>query len=119
MRQRGIGGLWVCVAAAACSTSSPRPVLSANDQLRTAGREVAERQIDACIARADRLRDQHQEPDKDLLNVVAMAATIFGGGSAGGEGYDACPHEVCEEQGYRRFVNGCLEDLGYRVVTWR
>lgn len=80
---------------------SSRPVLYPNDQLRKVGYEVADRDIDDCIEKAERSEAKinqalpHLEPAPSGLRNAS---------------------ELSEAQ--KVFVNKCLRDKGYDPVDW-
>ena len=123
----------------ACSTTT-RPVLSSNEQLRSAGREVAEQDIERCVRAADRIRDAD---DDTAVSVAVGVATLLAYFAAvtfdrteseaieerveapllttpGSRTEDeSCESSICDEAGYRRVIEACLEEKGYRTLIWR
>ena len=60
-----------------CATSQ-RPVLYHNAHIKTVGQPTAERDIDACISRAD-LAGAAGNPGSDLARQTATGAAVGGG----------------------------------------
>jgi hypothetical protein len=116
-------GLWVvpsCIAVlVVCGCSSPRPVLSPTDAARRAGPELARESVDHCLARADRIVDDSQDDAALLMNLAVTAAVMAGGENTRGPGFSTCKGDLCVEKAYRRYVEACLDEQGYRTVTWR
>jgi hypothetical protein len=126
------------------SCASQRPVLYSNAQLMRVGSNVAERDIDECIARA---QTPATEGGSSRGNVVAGAATssvvgaaaggaggaVVGqaaqGAAAGAAGGAAASLTHALLQGlfrskppdpyYRQFVDRCLREKGYEPAGWK
>jgi hypothetical protein len=124
--------------------ASQRPVLSSNAHLMRVGSNVAEREIDECIARAE---TPATEGGKSRENVVAGAATSsVVGAAAGGAGgavvgqaaqgaaagavggaVASLTHALLQglfrskppDPSYRQFVDRCLREKGYEPVAWK
>lgn len=89
----------IFLATTGCGSS--RPVLHPNDQLRKVGHEVADRDIDDCIERAERSETRINQ----ALPHLEPAPTGLRNAS-----------ELSEAQ--KVFVNKCLRDKGYDPVDW-
>jgi outer membrane lipoprotein SlyB len=127
------------------SCASQRPVLSRNEYLMRVGAEGAERDIDACIARAEATSTERADASKD--NVVAdTASSSVAGAAAGGAGgaifgqagqgaaagavggvvgsltqallqglFRPKPPQPSNQQ----FVESCLRQKGYEPAGWK
>jgi outer membrane lipoprotein SlyB len=111
-----------------------KPQLYPNSKLKTAGKEVAKKDIDACITDADNYLESSKgkQVAKSAGGGAAIGAAIgaVGGlftgnlgsgllrggamGAAGGGAVGA----VSPDQLKRRYVNQCLADKGYQVIGW-
>lgn len=100
-----------------CST--PRPVLSPTEAAREAGPEAAAEAVDRCLARADRIVEDSQDDVALLANLAVTAAMMAGGENPRGPGFSPCKGDLCVERAYREYVEACLDERGYRTVTWR
>jgi len=89
----------ILMVAAGCGSS--RPELYPNDQLRRVGGEVAERDIDDCIAQAEQSRAEINRADTDL---EPAPTGLF------------ARSELSEAQ--KVFVNKCLRAKGYEPLDW-
>jgi outer membrane lipoprotein SlyB len=130
----------------ALACASPRPVLYPNAALERAGREQAQRDVDACLARAE--ADVGGEGDGAGERIAKGAAerTATGaatgaavgaavgrgaargaaGGAAGAAAHTAVgailhPHRARggPDPVFRRYVDRCLNERGYDVIGWR
>src|SRR5262245_13490017 len=117
--------------------ASARPVLAPNAQLRRAGRSVAERDIDQCLALARQYGvKQRGAGQEDLAREVVedAASTAAGGAAAGAISGEISPGRAGAAAGafagtrtlvrgifrsnrpsdaYRGFVDRCLSERGY------
>ncbi len=135
---------WVLMVFGLFACASERPVLSANEKLRSVGRESAERDIDACIEQVQNADGGLPRRVKDAIDV---AATVTAGAAANFgevpsddemiESSEATPARMPADQEVRgtcfskgcarereltderEAVNACLSEQGYRVVVWR
>lgn len=89
----------ILMVSAGCGSS--RPQLYPNDQVRRVGADVAERDIDDCIAQAEQSRAEINRAATDL---EPAATGLFG------------RSELSEAQ--KVFVNKCLRDKGYEPLDW-
>ena len=115
---------------AAFACAAERPVLYPNDQLRSVGREVAEREIDECIEEASKTREELSQPAKAALALAATAAYLAAGAYSetndtgpvdedGRGDWWRCTAEGCTAEDYREAVDTCLRAKGYRPVIWK
>jgi hypothetical protein len=139
------GTRFVCAAAAAallaaCAAQEVRPVLYPNLKLRQAGEQQAQRDIDACIA----LAEKSGAPAAGASPVArgaaegaavggataAVGSAIRGGnvaeGAAAGAaigGTAGAVHGAFRASRpdplHRNFVQRCLRERGYEVIGWR
>jgi outer membrane lipoprotein SlyB len=129
---------------AACAT--PRPVLYPNAKLERVGREEAQREIDECLALAERDvgGDDGRAGGRFAKRTAARTATGAATGAAvgaavgrsaargaAGGAAGAATHTVVgailhprrvrggPDPVFQRYVNRCLHDRGYDVIGWR
>jgi len=126
------------LAALACAT--PRPVLYPNAALERVGREQAQRDIDACLALAE--RDVGHGGNRSGERVAARTATGAATGAAvgaaasrsaargaAGGAAGAATHGILSsllhprrnqpDPVFRNYVDRCLHERGYDVIGWR
>jgi len=122
----------------ACAT--PRPVLYPNAELRRAGREQAERDVEECLALAQ--QDVGGGGSRAGKRVAARTATGAAtgaavgaavgrsaargaaGGAAGGATHSVLssllhPRRNQPDPVFRNYVDRCLSERGYDVIGWR
>lgn len=125
--------------------ASKRPVLSSNAQLTRVGPEVAERDIDQCMARADVLMKERRENPNSVVadtaasSVVGAAAGGAGGAIFGNAGQGAAAGAVggavaslmsslmgwmfrpkpAPDTSHPEFVDRCLREKGYEPAGWK
>jgi len=131
-------GVLVLLAGCLAGCAASRPVLYPNERYNAVGAEVAEADIEACMARADQAG---HESDK-AAGVATDTAIGSGVGAAGGAavgavlgnaGRGAAVGAVGGGVGslirgmmtanepspvYKNFVNRCLSDKGYLSIGW-
>lgn len=111
---------------AGCASES-RPQLYPNEVLKQRGHEVANKDIDECLKEADDYfkTPEGKEAAKGSVGHGTMVGTSvgFGMGSTTGVGvgvgvgsgeYGTSPSDV-----RKAFVNQCLMNKGYQVLSWR
>ncbi|HEU4429764.1 MAG TPA: hypothetical protein VFT98_13465 [Myxococcota bacterium] len=133
-------GLCVLIGGAVLGCATPRPVLYPNDELRRAGREQAERDIDQCLALAqedvgsgrgrsgERVAARTATGAATGAAVGAAASRSAARGAAGGAA-GAATHAVLgsvlnprrnqPDPVFRNYVDRCLRERGYDVIGWR
>jgi hypothetical protein len=119
--------------------ASPRPVLYPDDHYNQVGPEVAEADIEACMALADQAGHETDQGAGVATNTAVGAGVGAAGGSAvgaifGSVGRGAATGAVSGAVGglirgmmnanqpgavYKNFVNQCLSDRGYRSIGWK
>ncbi len=123
--------------------ASYRPVLDENSQYMKVGEERAERDIDACMSRADHYLAKHREERarkqagrSAVVGAVAggaigllaggnVGSTAVGagvgavGGAAGGYFGDKAKDNLTPDEMKQRYVNNCLNRKQYRVIGWK
>ncbi len=127
--------------ASGCSSYSYRPILYNNAEYRKVGQAEAERQVDFCLAEADRfLKGPKAIAFKQNLKRSMTAGGILGGvlgattgkpsqalkGVAGGAAVGAGSSLIDEsikdkltpDQLKSRYVVRCLKDKGFEVIGW-
>jgi len=131
--------LLALVLMAGCGSSAKRPVLYPNHHLKQVGQAQAQRDVDQCIALADR-HDVSRTRDGEVGGKAASGALI-GGASAGAWGLvrgDAGERALAGAVAggtagavkggvdsrrlspiFQRFVQQCLSDRGYQVIGWQ
>lgn len=136
---RRLRALVIVSSVLACA--SPRPVLYPNATYERVGKETADADVDACVARAKenvKSRDAQEIATDTAGNAAAggAAGAVGGAISGGGAGIGAAigaasaatwgfvkglfrlgtrgPDDV-----QRRFAERCLGDRGYEVIGWR
>jgi len=116
------------------ASCSSKPVLYPNQKLKTVGKEKSQKDIDKCMAEADKFLDS--EKGKKMVKsagsgafmgaaVGAVSGLLFGdvkravtsgaaiGGTAGAAGAAISPDQLKQ-----RYVNRCLGNQGYDVMGW-
>jgi hypothetical protein len=125
---------------ALCGCFTKQPVLYPNPQLEAAGREEAERAVDACQAAAREFQPQgtaeEQAAGETAASAGAGAAAGAVGGAIGGRGagrgaaigaasgatygvFRAIFRRRDPDPVRKRFVERCLTEGGYEVAGWR
>jgi outer membrane lipoprotein SlyB len=136
--------LMACIAVVslvACAAAQVRPVLYPNQKMQEAGEAQARRDVDECIAKAERAGASGEEPN-NVGRGAAQGAAIGGAtaavaGAIGGGGHAleraaqgaavgataGAVHGAFRPGGpdsiHRNFVQRCLKDLGYDVIGWK
>jgi outer membrane lipoprotein SlyB len=130
----------------ALACAAPRPVLYPNATLERAGREQAQRDVDACIARAEQDVGGASDGAGEKIAKGAAERTATGaatgaavgaavgrgaargaaGGAAGAAAHTAVgailhPRRASggPDPVHRRYVDRCLSERGYDVIGWR
>jgi hypothetical protein len=132
--------LCVLTAGALLACATARPVLYPNAELRRAGREQAERDIDQCLALAqeDVGRGRNRGGERVAARTATGAATGAAAGAAAsrsasrgaaGGAAGAATHAVLSsllhprrnhpDPVFRNYVERCLRERGYDVIGWR
>jgi outer membrane lipoprotein SlyB len=123
-------------ALAACATSS-RPVLYPNAQLKRAGNDAAQRDIDQCMQMAENAgvsKSNNQVARRGaegaaVGGAAAAVGQVIRGGSVGEAaavgaavgGTAGAVHGAFQNNSnptYRNFVQRCLHERGYDVIGW-
>ena len=125
------------VAVIGCGTR--QPVLYPNEHLESVGSDVAERDVDECLRRADDYVPS-SKGNEDVARSTAVgagtgaAAGAVGGAIWGNPGRGAATgaaggatagllHGLFRKKGpstpYRNFVARCLSDKGYELIGWK
>lgn len=134
-----LGGLTFLLSACA----SYRPVLDENPKYVKVGEERAERDVDACMSRADSYLAKHREERARkqagrgaVIGAVAggaiglmaggnIGSTAVGagvgaaGGAAGGYLGDKAKDNLTPDEMKQRYVMNCLSRKQYRVIGWK
>lgn len=116
------------------SACASKPKLYPNEKLKTVGKEVAQKDIDQCIAEGDMYLQTSEAKritkgaGKGAVVGAAMGA-VFGvftgslgrsvlqGGAVGAAGGGAAT-AMSPDQLKQRYVNHCLSEKGYHVLGW-
>jgi len=126
------------VAAGACARSQS-PVLYPNAKLQSAGKDQADRDVDACRQLADEYVKNPMAKDAargGAIGGVGGAAVGAVGGAVSGHGAGrgamvgaatgatagavaGAAKDVGPAATYKGFVNRCLRERGYEVVGWQ
>ena len=143
MKPRGlsiVGGLLLLTA---CSTS--HPVLYPNEHMQSVGKEIAEKDIEACQQFAESAGAEEGSGKAGRVATgtvvgggVGAAAGAVGGAISGSVGsgsmigaatgavwglltglYHAFAGPSQPNQAYTNFVNRCLQEKGYEVTGWQ
>ncbi len=124
--------MFLFLALGACAS---KPKVYPNQHYKSVGKEQAQKDVDECIAEADKFLDSDQ--GRQLARgagggalvgaAIGGALGIFGGGigqgalmggtvggAAGGASAALTPDQV-----KHNFVNHCLAERGYQVIGWR
>ena len=133
--------LLVVVLLAGCAAAQKRPVLYPNAKVEQAGEAQARRDVDTCIAKAERAGAA--DPGSSTVGRGAVEGGAIGGATAGVASVIRGGGRVLEDaaagaavgatagavhgafrasepdQVHRNFVQRCLRDLGYEVIGWR
>jgi len=117
-------------ALAGCAHSQS-PVLYPNAKLQQAGKEQADRDVEACRKMADDYVSNPMAKDAAKGGAVggvggaavgAVAGAVTGHGAGRGAAVGAV-HGAAKDVGpthvYKGFVNRCLHERGYEVVGWQ
>lgn len=133
------GRLYLLLGAAALVVAcAQRPVLYPNGQLAAVGRDVAERDIDACIEAAEAAGADSGEMESVAGSTaggagIGAAAGAASGAVRGRPGRGAAAGAAGGAAGglvrglfrgrgpdpvHRRFVEECLRERGYRPIGW-
>lgn len=125
---------------AACAAAEKRPVLYPNARMQDVGEAQARRDVDACIAKAERAGASGSgagpvgrgaaegaaiggataavgsaiRGGRILENAASGAAVGATAGAVHGAFRSGGPDPI-----HRNFVQRCLQDLGYEVIGWR
>lgn len=123
--------------------ASGRPILDENAKMSRVGEERAERDIDECLARADKYLARHKSDiqKKEVIKGAAGGAVVGGligalsgkglgaaaGGAALGAGVGASSSYVDnkmvgvskEDHLKNRYVENCLKRKDYDVIGWK
>ncbi len=117
---------------------SPQPVLYPDDYYDYVGAEVAEADVEACMAMADQAGHDSDQAAGVATNTAVGAGVGAAGGAAvgaifGSAGRGAAAGGVGGAVGglfrglmksneptpvYKNFVNRCLSDKGYQTIGW-
>ncbi len=116
------------------SSCASRPQLYPNEKLKQSGKEVAQEDVDQCMAEADDYlkSSKGKQVAKGAGAGAAIGAAIgtIGGlftgnigrglmrGSAMGAAGGAVSGGLSPDQIKQRYVNQCLADKGYQVIGW-
>ena len=118
----------------AFSSCASKPKLYPNEKLKSAGKEVAQKDIDQCLAEGDLYLDTSEAKritkgaGRGAVVGAAMGA-VFGaftgslgrgalaGGAVGAAGGGAST-AMSPDQLKQRYVNHCLGEIGYHVLGW-
>jgi len=134
--------LCMLIGGALLGCATPRPVLYPNDELRRAGREQAERDIDQCLELAQQDVGSGSGRGRTGERVAARTATGAATGAAvgaaasrsaargaAGGAAGAATHAVLStllhprrnqpDPVFRNYVDRCLRERGYDVIGWR
>ena len=127
---------------AGCSSYSYRPILYNNAKYNKLGNDVAEKHVDACIAKADKfLAGPKARALTQRLKRQATAGAILGGligvvsegnlgGAAVGAGAgaaigsadalvnEAAKDKLTPDQLKNRYITRCLNDEGFEIIGW-
>lgn len=124
----------ILVALMLLSSCASKPVLYPNKKLESVGKEAAQKDVDACLAKADQFLES--DKGKQILKSAgkgsfvgaamgAVTGLLFGdfkravtsgavvGGAAGAAGESISPDRL--KQAY---TNRCLKEQGYDVMGW-
>lgn len=124
---------YICMILLIVSCAS-RPQLYPNQKLKTSGKEVAQKDIDHCIADADEYlkTSKGKQVAKSAGAGAAIGAAIgaVGGmftgnmgrglirGGAMGAAGGAAAGAISPDELKRKYVNQCLAEKGYQVIGW-
>lgn len=141
MKPIRIATIWVLLWLTACAAQ--RPVLSSDPRLTSAGAEVAEREVDECLARARVAATERRDRENVAANaasssVVGAAAGGAGGAVVGEAGRGAAAGAVGGAVAsltaalmrglfgarqpdllYRDYAERCLRERGYDIAGWK
>lgn len=117
------------------SSCSSKPVLYPNGKYETVGEEVAQKDVDACMAKADKFlkSEKGQRIVKSAGSgafvgaaMGAVTGLLFGdvkravtSGAAVGGAAGAAGGAISPDQLKQSFTNKCLRDKGYEIVGWQ
>jgi hypothetical protein len=118
--------IFVIFTLAACAS---KPKLYPNAKFESVGQEAAQKDIDHCIAKADKYLEgqKGKQMAKGAGAGAVMGAVIggvFGGvrgigrGAVGGAAVGTAGAALSPEQMKQRYVNKCLAEQGYEVLGW-
>ena len=54
-----------------------------------------------------------------VIGVADVSGAPLDASTVGPVGDEPCETAICDEAGYRRIVEACLEEEGYRTLIWR
>lgn len=141
MKHLKLGSLLSLLVLTACA--SYRPVLDENPKYVKVGENQAERDIDACMSRADTFLAKHREERarkqagrSAVVGAVAggaiglisggnLASTAIGTGAGAavgaGAGYlgEKSKDNLTPDEIKQRYVSNCLARKQYRVIGWK
>lgn len=140
-------GAFFCLLLLLASCAARRPVLYPNEQWHRVGPEVAKRDVDECMAKAEEFLASESRgaevAERAALGAGTGAAVGAAGGAAGGAvaGHAGRGAAVGAAAGgaagatrgllrgifrsrepgptYQKFVNRCLREKGYEPVGWK
>lgn len=123
--------LIILITLSACAS---KPKLYPNEKLKSVGKEVAQQDIDQCVAEGDMYLETSEAKritkgaGKGAMVGAAMGA-VFGaftgslggsalqGGAVGAAGGGVAT-AISPDQLKQRYVNHCLSEKGYHVLGW-